>query len=127
MGVRAVARFVPIAPRKVRTVIDLVRGKNVDEAAAILRYTPKAGADYILKVLNSAVANAEHNNGMRSADLAISECYVDGGPAGHGRIRVQPRARGQRYLIRKRMSHITVVVDASERPSRSRTAAPAKG
>ncbi|MDQ2732059.1 MAG: 50S ribosomal protein L22 [Armatimonadota bacterium] len=110
MEVKAVARFVPIAPRKVRSVIDLVRGKNIEEAEAILKYLPNAGAEHVLKVLHSAVANAEHNNGLERAALKVEACFVDGGPAGHGRIRVQPRARGQRYLIRKRMSHITVVV-----------------
>jgi large subunit ribosomal protein L22 len=110
MEAKAVARFVPMAPRKVRSVIDLVRGKNIDEAVAILQYLPNAGAEHILKVLNSAVANAEHNVGLSRRSLKVQECFVDGGPAGHGRIRVQPRARGQRYLIRKRMSHITVVV-----------------
>jgi large subunit ribosomal protein L22 len=99
-----------MAPRKVRSVIDLVRGKQVEEAVAILRYLPNSGAVHILKVLNSAVANAEHNLGLHVEALSVTQCFVDGGPAGHGRIRVQPRSRGQRYLIRKRMSHITVVV-----------------
>jgi large subunit ribosomal protein L22 len=115
MAVRAVARFVPIGPRKARSVIDLVRGKDVDEAIAILRYLPNSGAEYVLKVLNSAIANAEHNDKLARSALRVEECFVDGGPAGHGRIRVQPRSRGQRYLIRKRMSHITVVV--AEKPS----------
>ncbi|HET6383176.1 MAG TPA: 50S ribosomal protein L22 [Armatimonadota bacterium] len=116
MEVRAVARFVPMAPRKVRSIIDLVRGKDVEEAVAILQYLPNAGATPILKVLNSAVANAEHNNSLHRNQLQVQACFVDGGPAGHGRIRVQPRARGQRYLIRKRMSHITVIVGEKPQP-----------
>src|SRR5579872_4287010 len=132
MEARAVARFVSMAPRKVRSVIDLVRGKPIDEAVAILQYLPNAGAEHVLKVLNSAVANAEHNLELNRNDLRVQECFVDGGPAGHGRIRVQPRARGQRYLIRKRMSHITVVVgELPPSMKRKRTAArsgsPAKG
>lgn len=124
MEVRAVARFVSIAPRKVRAVIDLVRGKDIAEAVGILSYMPNAGAEHILKVLNSAVANAEHNHQLNRNSLKIQECYVDSGPAGHGRIRVQPRARGQRYLIRKRMSHITVIV--GEKPVRPVVARPRK-
>ena len=121
---RAVARFVSIAPRKARSVIDLVRGKDVDEAIGILRYMPNSGAEYVLKVLNSAIANAEHNYSLNRGNLKVQECFVDGGPAGHGRIRVQPRARGQRYLIRKRMSHITVIVaEKPARPVRTRSKA----
>jgi len=79
MEVRAVAKFVPIAPRKARSVIDLVRGKDIEEARAILKYLPGSGAEPVLKVLNSAVANAEHNHQLDADDLLVEACYVDGG------------------------------------------------
>ncbi|MDI3328230.1 MAG: 50S ribosomal protein L22 [Alicyclobacillaceae bacterium] len=107
MEARAVARYVRIAPRKVRLVVDLIRGKSVGEALAILRYTPKAASPVVEKVLRSAVANAEHNYKMNTDRLYISKIYVDQGPT---LKRFRPRARGQAYRIHKRTSHITVVV-----------------
>lgn len=104
---RAVARYVRISPRKARLVIDLIRGKEVGEAISILRHTPKAASPIIEKVLNSAVANAEHNYSLDPNHLVISEAYVDPGPT---LKRFRPRARGRAGRINKRTSHITVVV-----------------
>lgn len=107
MEAKAVARFVRIAPRKVRIVIDLIRGKSVDEALAILRYVPKAASEVVEKVVKSAAANAEQNHDMKADRLYISEVYVDQGPT---MKRYHPRQRGQAFPILKRSSHITVVV-----------------
>ncbi|MBQ9614953.1 MAG: 50S ribosomal protein L22 [Selenomonadaceae bacterium] len=105
---RAVAKYVRIAPRKVRVVMNLIRGKNVAEAFAILKFTPKVGADAIEKVLRSAVANAENNFDMDVDKLYVSSCFVDQGPT---LKRIHPRSRGQAFKILKRTSHITVVVE----------------
>ena len=107
MEAKAVAKYVRIAPRKVRIVIDLIRGKDVSEAFAILKFTPKIGAVAIEKVLKSAVANAEHNFNMNTDKLYISSAFVDQGPT---LKRIHPRSRGQAFKILKRTSHITVVV-----------------
>jgi large subunit ribosomal protein L22 len=104
---KAVAKYIRIAPRKARVVIDLIRGKNVAEAFAILKFTPKAGADVVNKVLKSAVANAENNFDMNVDALYIAEAYVDQGPT---LKRIHPRSRGQAFKILKRTSHVTVVV-----------------
>ncbi|BEU88151.1 50S ribosomal protein L22 [Selenomonas sp. TAMA-11512] len=108
MEARATAKYVRIAPRKVRVVMDLIRGKNIAEAFAILKFTPKVGADAIEKVLKSAVANAENNFDMNIDNLYISSAFVDQGPT---LKRIHPRSRGQAFKILKRTSHITVVVD----------------
>ena len=108
MEAKAVAKYIRIAPRKIRVVMDLIRGKNIGEAFAILKYTPKVGADVIEKVLKSAVANAEHNNDMNVDNLFISAAYVDQGPT---LKRIHPRSRGQAFKILKRSSHVTVVVN----------------
>lgn len=107
MEARAVARTVRIAPRKARLVIDLIRGKEVGEAFAILRHTPKAASPIIEKVLKSAVANAEHNYDMDVNNLVITKAYVDEGPT---LKRFRPRAMGRASAINKRTSHITIVV-----------------
>jgi len=107
MQAKAVARNVRIAPRKARLVIDLIRGKDVGEAIAILRHTPKAASPIIEKVLKSAIANAEHNYEMEPNKLYVSECYVDEGVT---LKRYRPRAHGRASRINKRTSHITVVV-----------------
>lgn len=104
---KAVARTVRIAPRKVRLVIDLIRGKQIGEAVAILRHTPKAASPVVEKVLKSAVANAEHNYELDVNNLVVSEIYVDEGPT---LKRFRPRAQGRASAINKRTSHITVVV-----------------
>lgn len=104
---KAIARYVRISPRKVRQVVDLIRGKDVQEALAILQFTPKRATEPITKVLNSAVANAEHNYEMDTDSLYVKEIYVDEGPT---LKRIRPRAMGRADQIRKRTSHITVVV-----------------
>jgi len=107
MEAKAQARYVRLAPRKARDVTNLIRSKDIDEALSILRYTPRRAAGVITKVLNSAIANAENNMEMNRGTLYIDQAYVDEGPT---LKRVQPRARGRRFLIMKRTSHITVVV-----------------
>ena len=106
---RACAKYVRISPYKVRVVLDLIRGKAVNEAVAILDNCPKAGSLPIKKVVQSAAANAEHNMGMNSADLYVAECYADMGPT---LKRMQPMAHGRGFRILKRTSHITVILDA---------------
>ena len=108
MESKAIAKYVRIAPRKVRVVMDLIRGKNVAEAFAILKFTPKIGAEAIEKVLKSAVANAENNFDMNVDKLYVSSAFVDQGPT---LKRIHPRSRGQAFKILKRTSHITVVVE----------------
>ena len=108
METRAVAKYIRITPRKVRIVLDLIRGKNVAEAFAILKFTPKAGADVVEKVLRSAVANAENNFDMDADKLFVKTAYADQGPT---LKRIHPRARGQAFKILKRTSHVTIVVD----------------
>ncbi|MDD3067380.1 MAG: 50S ribosomal protein L22 [Acholeplasmataceae bacterium] len=111
METKAIARTVRIAPRKARLVIDLIRGKNIKEAQAILMFTPRAASPIILKVLNSAVANAENNNNQNIDNLYVKEAYVNEGV----RLkRLLPRAKGQGDIIQKRTSHITVVVATKE-------------
>lgn len=105
--VKAVAKFVRIAPRKVRVVIDLIRGKDVADAFAILKFTPKRGSKFIEKVLKSAVANAENNFDLDAEKLFVSSCFVDQGPT---LKRIHPRSRGQAFGILKHTSHITVMV-----------------
>lgn len=107
MQAKAIAKYIHISPRKARQVIDLIRGKNVAEAFAILKFTPHKATESISKVLKSAVANAEHNYEMNADKLFVEEAYVDGGPTLR---RVSPRAQGRADVIRKRTSHITVVV-----------------
>ena len=107
MEAKAVAKYIRIAPRKVRVVMNLIRGKSVAEAFAILKFTPKAGADVITKVLKSAVANAENNFDMNVDQLYVSSAYVDQGPT---LKRIHPRSRGQAFSILKRTSHVTVIV-----------------
>ena len=108
MEAKAVAKYVRIAPRKVRVVMDLIRGKKVADAFAILKFTPKVGAEAIEKVLKSAVANAENNFDMNVDNLYVSTCFVDQGPT---MKRIHPRSRGQAFKILKRSSHITVAVE----------------
>ncbi|MDQ1910872.1 50S ribosomal protein L22 [Paenibacillus sp. GD4] len=104
---KAIARYVRIAPRKAQLVVDLIRGKQVGEAIAILRHTPKSASPIIEKVLNSAIANAEHNYSLDVNNLVISQAFVDQGPT---LKRFRPRAMGRASRINKRTSHITLVV-----------------
>ena len=111
MEARAVARYVRVSPRKARLVVDLIRGKSIDDARAILRFSPRAAAEIVEKVLNSAVANAERNLHIKSDDLIVGSTFVDEGPT---LKRIQPRAMGRAFRINKRTSHITVVVSQRE-------------
>ena len=105
---RAVAKYVRVSPRKVQIVIDLIRGKQVDDALAILMYTPKSAAPVVEKLLNSAIANAENNLEMSRENLYVAEVYANQGPT---LKRFQPRARGRAMQILKRSSHITIILD----------------
>lgn len=111
METRAVARFVRIAPRKARQVIDLIRGKRVDDALKILDFTPRLAAEAVTKVVKSAVANAENNHNLNRDSLIVAEAFVDQGPT---LKRVHQRAQGRIALIHKRTSHITVVLREKE-------------
>ncbi|GAK48069.1 50S ribosomal protein L22 [Secundilactobacillus oryzae JCM 18671] len=104
---KATAKTVRIAARKVRLVVDLIRGKSVAEAISILKFTPRGGSPIVEKVLMSAVANAENNFDLDRQDLIVSEVYVNEGPT---LKRFRPRAKGSASPINKRTSHITVVV-----------------
>jgi large subunit ribosomal protein L22 len=111
MQAKAINKMVRISPNKVRPVIDLVRGKPVDRALAILRYLPQKAAKEIARTIQSAAANAENNFEMDPADLIVKTIFADEGPAFK---RIMPRARGRADRIRKRTTHITVVVDDGE-------------
>lgn len=108
---RASVKHVRVTPNKVRFVLDIVRGKHVDEARRILQFTPKAAAPYLLKLINAAVANAETTFGADPGSLIVSECWADEGPT---MKRWMPRAQGRAYKILKRTSHITIVVEPRE-------------
>ncbi len=105
--VRAQAKWVRVSARKARLVTDHIRGRSVPEARTVLAFTPRAAAREVEKVLKSAVANAEANHGMTGDNLLVAAAYVDEGPT---MKRFRPRAQGRAYRIRKRTSHITIVV-----------------
>lgn len=107
-GTRAVARYIRSSASKARVVLDLIRGKDVKTAAEILRFTERGITEEISKVLASAVANAEHNDGQEAEELYVRACFADEGPT---LKRFRPRARGRASRIRKRTCHITIVVD----------------
>ena len=109
--VRATAKYVRVSPGKARLVIDLIRGKNVAAAFDILHFCDRLVAVDVEKVLRSAVANAENNNGMRADNLVIKAAYVDEGPT---LKRIRPRAKGSASRILKRTSHITIIVAPRE-------------
>ncbi len=111
MEARAIAKHIRISPFKVRQVVDLIRGKNVEEALAILKYTPQRAAEAVTKVVKSAAANAENNLQMDRDVLIVKACYVDQGPT---MKRYKPRAMGRADVMRRRTSHITVVVGEKE-------------
>ncbi|MFF2094503.1 50S ribosomal protein L22 [Paenibacillus sp. NPDC058174] len=104
---KAHVNFVRIAPRKAQLVVDLIRGKKVGEAIAILRHTPKSASPIVEKLLNSAIANAEHNYQLDVNKLVITQVFVNQGPT---MKRFRPRAMGRASRINKRTSHITLVV-----------------
>ena len=107
MDVKATAKTVRVTPRKARLVLDNIRGKNVDEALAILEFTPNQAASAVAKVVKSAAANAEHNYQLNRDELFIKTCFADEGLV---MKRWMPRAKGSTSQILKRTSHITVVV-----------------
>ncbi len=108
---KATLKYARISSRKVKIVADLIRGKNVDEAMAILEFTPKAGAEVLIKLLKSAIANAENNNMMNHSKLYIAEIYSNQGPT---LKRIRPAAKGSAVRIRKRTSHTTIVLKEKE-------------
>ena len=105
METYAIHKGAMIAPRKARMTLDLIRGKKVDEALAIVKFTPKASSEIIEKLLKSAIANAENNHGMNRGNLIVSEIYANQGPT---MKRIRPAAKGSASRIRKRTSHITI-------------------
>jgi ribosomal protein L22 len=107
LEVRAQARYVRNAPRKARLVVDHIRGKSVPEARALLAHTPRAAAEDVLGLLNSAAANAENNHELDPDDMFVKRVFVDEGPT---LKRYQPRAQGRAFRIRKRTSHMTIVL-----------------
>ena len=105
---RAIAKNLGVSPSKVRIVLDLIRGKDYNMAVAMLKNMPNVGAEYSVKVLESAGANAENNLGMNKANLYVAECYADGAAT---LKRFQPVSKGRAHSIKKRTSHITIILD----------------
>ena len=114
MEARAQARYVRVTPMKARRVVDLIRGLPASDAQALLRFAPQAASEPIGKVLDSAIANAANNYAADTRSLVVSEAFVDEGPTFK---RFQPRAQGRAYRIRKRTSHITVIVSDGVQPA----------
>ena len=108
---KATLKFARISSRKVKIVADLLRGKNVDEALAIVKFTPKAASEIVEKLLKSAIANAENNHNMAHEKLYVAEIYANQGPT---LKRIRPAAKGSAVRIRKRTSHITIVLRERE-------------
>ena len=106
---RAKLSYARVSVQKACFVLDAIRGKDVQTALAVLTYNPRYASGVIKKLLESAIANAENNNGLNPANLYVAECFANKGPT---MKRVRPRAQGRAYRIEKRMSHITVVLDA---------------
>ncbi len=104
---KATLKYARISARKIKIVADLIRGKDVDEALAILKFTPKAASDIIEKLLKSAIANAQNNHNMTSSNLYVDQIYANQGPT---LKRIRPAAKGSAVRIRKRTSHITIVL-----------------
>ncbi len=107
MEARAYLKYARISPRKVQIVLDLIRGKDAGTAMAILKNTPKSASEYLVKLLKSAIANAENNFGMDASKLYVSECFVCPGPT---LKRLLPRAKGSADRLLKRSSHVTIAV-----------------
>lgn len=105
---KAVAKFVRVSPTKAKIVLDLIKGKDINTAKGLLTYSPRYGAAVALKVLNSAVANAENNLGMDVESLYVQEAYAGDGPI---MKRIRPRAQGRAFRIEKKLSHITVILN----------------
>ncbi len=121
----ATARFIRISPTKARQVVDLIRGRHVEDARRVLKFTPRGASPVVGKVLESAIANAEHNRGLPGDELVVARAWVDEGPT---LKRFRPRAQGRATRIRKRTCHISVVVgrpeelSLPERPATKQTA-----
>ena len=115
---RASAKYVRMTPMKARRVVDLIRGRDVASAAAILQYAPQAASEPVGKLLDSAVANAENNHGLDPSTLVIETAYVDEGPT---LKRFQPRAQGRAFRIRKRTCHITLEVVSVDTENKGRS------
>ena len=111
MEAKAYLRYVRISPRKIQIVCDLIRGKDAQTAMAILMQTPKAASEPMLKLLRSAIANAENNHGMNADNLYVSTAIANPGPI---LKRMMPRAQGRAYRINKRTSHVTLAVAEKE-------------
>ncbi len=111
MEVKARASNIRISPRKARQITDIIKGKDIQDAKNIVAFTPKKAAKIVGKVLDSAIANAENNNDLDRETLYIKRAFVDQGPT---MKRVRPRAQGRATLIRKRSSHITVILEEKE-------------
>lgn len=111
MEAKAIARYVRVSPRKARIVIDLIRGKSVPTAREILQFSDRAIAEVVAKTLNSAVANAENQHHVRPETLVVKTAFADEGPT---LKRIRPRAKGSASRIRKRTSHITIIVAPRE-------------
>ncbi len=111
MEAKAQATYIRISPRKVKIVLDLIRNKPVDEALAIVKFTPKAACEPIAKLLKSAIANAENNLNMDKNSLYVAQAMVCPGPI---MKRIRPRAQGRAFRIEKRSSHITLVLKEME-------------
>ncbi|HXX58682.1 MAG TPA: 50S ribosomal protein L22 [Thermodesulfovibrionales bacterium] len=107
MESRAILKYAKITPRKARRVVDLVRGKKAGDALIALRFMPYRGADFIEKILKSAMSNAEQKKVVNPEEMVIAEAYVDQGPV---MKRMEPRSMGRANVIRKRLSHITLVL-----------------
>ena len=108
---RATLKFARISSRKVKIVADIIRGKDVDEALAIMKFTPKASSEVLEKLLKSAIANAENNHDMKHENLYVAEIFANQGPT---LKRIRPAAKGSAVRIRKRTSHITIVLKEKE-------------
>ena len=111
MEARAQARFVRVTPMKARRLVDLIRGLPAADAQAVLRFAPQDASDPVGKVLDSAIANATNNHNLNPASLVVAEAYVDEGPTMR---RFRPRAQGRAFRIRKRTSHITVILETAD-------------
>jgi len=119
MEAKAQARYVRVTPQKARRVVDIIRGKQTNEALDVLRYAPQAAARDVRKIVESAIANAENGEGLDRDSLVISNVTVDEGPT---LKRWRPRAQGRAYRVRKRTSHITIVVQPTEAVTSKRRA-----
>ena len=111
MEAKAYLKYIRISPRKMTILLDLIRKQPVDKAKAILKNTPKAGCEHLIKLLDSAVANAENNFNMDVSKLYVAECFACQGPT---LKRIRPRAQGRAFSIHKKTSHVTLVLKEKE-------------